>query len=248
MWPFSKRYSYTNSGVLKGATDWHCHLLPGVDDGIQKIEDTLTLLHLYQQAGFAHVWFTPHVMEDNPNTLELLRERFAEVQEAWAEELGQAEHEQADTNPLQLHLAAENMLDNLFEERLAAGELLPLGTEGDQLLVETSYYNPPFDLWGILEKIQSAGYHPVLAHPERYLYMTEKDYERLHQMSVRLQLNLPSLVGGYGPEPKARAQRLLSLDYYSFKGSDTHRIKQFEATISERALKESCLKQISKLQ
>lgn len=211
------------------------------------------MLHLYQQTGFSHVWFTPHVMEDTPNTLPVLRERFAEVQEAWAAELRrvgceQPGHEQAGVPSLQLHLAAENMLDNLFEERLEAGELLPLGTEGDQLLVETSYYNPPFDLWGILEKVQGAGYHPVLAHPERYLYMTERDYERLHQMGVRLQLNLPSLVGGYGPEAKARAQRLLSLDYYSFKGSDTHRIKQFEATISECVLKESCLKQITKLQ
>lgn len=226
-----------------GATDWHCHLLPGVDDGIQKMEDTLRLLHLYEQAGFAHVWFTPHIMEETPNTLPALRARFAEVEEAWAvEQNGQP------AASLQLHLAAENMLDNLFEERLAAGELLPLGTEGDHLLVETSYYNPPYDLWGMLENIQRAGFHPVLAHPERYLYMSEQDYERLHQMGIRLQLNLPSLVGGYGPEPKARAQRLLSLDYYSIKGSDTHRIKQFETTISQSVLKESCLKQISKLQ
>lgn len=248
MWPFSKRYSYSNSGVLRGATDWHCHILPGVDDGIQKMEDTLRLLHLYQQTGIAHVWFTPHIMEDTPNTLPDLRARFAEVQEAWTAELAQAEQEQTEASSLQLHLAAENMLDNLFEERLAAGELLPLGAEGDHLLVETSYYNPPYDLWGTLENIQRAGYHPVLAHPERYHYMNEKDYERLHQMGVRLQLNLPSLVGGYGPESKARAQRLLSLDYYSFKGSDTHRVKQFEITVNERALKESCLKQLAKLQ
>ena len=47
------------------------------------------------------------------------------------------------SGPIKLHLASENMLDNLFEERLEKNDLLPLGESGDHLLVETSYFNPP---------------------------------------------------------------------------------------------------------
>ena len=49
-----------------------------------------------------------------------------------------------------------------------------------------------------LEQIKSLGYHPLLAHPERYMYMDESEYRQLHQNGVKFQLNLASLAGGYG--------------------------------------------------
>lgn len=235
MWPFSTTSTIASSGVLRGATDWHCHLLPGVDDGIKQIDDTLTLLHRYEEEGFREVWFTPHVMEDIPNTTEGLRERFATVKAAYE-------------GPLTLHLAAEYMLDNLFEERLEAGDLLTIGPDHDMVLVETSYFTPPYDLWGLLQRIQSEGYHPVLAHPERYLYMSNADYDRLHNMGIRLQLNIPALGGAYNPESCARAKRLLRLEYYSFKGTDTHRIIGFEKALVKAKIEKSYLKRLSNLQ
>lgn len=234
MWPFSTTSTIANSGVLRGATDWHCHLLPGVDDGIKDMADTLTLLRRYEEEGIREVWFTPHIMEDMPNTTAALRERFAEVKESYE-------------GGLTLHLAAENMLDTLFEERLEAGDVLPIGEAGDMLLVETSYFTAPYDLWGILRRVQAAGFHPLLAHPERYLYMSNADYDRLHEMGVRLQLNLPAAGGAYSPESKTRAQRLLQLGYYSFKGTDTHRVSGFEKAVVNAKVKESYLKLIANL-
>ena len=80
-------------------------------------------------------------MEDIPNTTALLRERFIELQALYI-------------GPIILHLAAENMLDNLFEERLEKKDLLPLGENGDHLLVETSYFSPPIGLSNILFRIK----------------------------------------------------------------------------------------------
>ena len=234
MWPFSTTSTIASSGVLRGATDWHCHLLPGVDDGIKDMADTFTLLRRYEEEGIREVWFTPHIMEDMPNTTAALRERFAEVKAAYE-------------GGLTLHLAAENMLDTLFEERLEAGDVLPIGEAGDMLLVETSYFTAPYDLWGILRRIQATGFHPLLAHPERYLYMSNADYDRLHEMGVRLQLNLPAVGGAYSPESNARAQRLLQLGYYSFKGTDTHRVSGFENAVVNAKVKKSCLKLIANL-
>lgn len=211
MWPFIKKTSLLDAGVLRGWTDWHCHILPGVDDGIRTMEDSLEALRWYESQGVREVWFTPHVMEDIPNTPDQLRARFEELKAAY-------------DGPVYLHLAAENMLDPLFEDRLETGEVLPID---EYLLVETSYFNPPFDMDAMLERVKEKGFRPLLAHPERYVYMNWNDYARLHANGVSFQLNLPSLIGAYGPDARRKAVRLLKARWYTRTGSDLHRLEHF---------------------
>lgn len=221
MWPFTKRYSIADSGILSGMTDWHSHLLPGVDDGVQTIAETRQILTSYEQHGVKEVWLTPHIMEDIPNTTALLHSRYTELTTVYR-------------GPIILHLAAEYMLDNLFEQRLQQDDLLPLGKEGKHLLVETSYFNPPYAFDDILSCIKSKGYFPILAHPERYVYMEQKDYEHLIRQNVAFQLNLPSLVGAYGVEAKRKAQWLLQKGYYHHIGTDTHRLQTWQYLIRQK--------------
>lgn len=209
MWPFRKETNLCSSGIFEGFTDWHSHILPGVDDGVRTMDESLEILRRYEEMGVVSVWLTPHIMEDMPNSTDHLRERFAQLQTAYS-------------GGVKLHLAAENMLDNLFEERLEAGDLLPIGENGDHLLVETSYFNPPLALDDILLRIKNRGYFPVLAHPERYVYMSEKEYLRLKSMDIKFQLNIGSLTGMYGHEAKSRAERLLKLSLYDIAGTDLH--------------------------
>ena len=107
-----------------------------------------------------------------------------------------------------MNLASENMLDRLFEERLQKDDLLPWGKDGKHLLVETSYFNPPIGLNNILLRIKAKGYYPVLAHPERYLYMDMAAYQRLKSLDVKFQLNLFSLTGLYGKDAQKKAKAL----------------------------------------
>lgn len=221
MWPFRQKQTLETCGFFQGFTDWHSHILPGVDDGVPTFQESLSILSRYEQLGIREVWLTPHIMEDVPNTPEQLRERFSQLQAAYS-------------GPVQLHLAAENMLDALFEERLAQHDLLPIGMEGNCLLVETSYYNPPARLPQILQRIMQQGYYVLLAHPERYLYMTDKDYRQYRQMGVRFQLNLLSLAGYYGHQVQRRAEMLLRKQYYNCIGTDLHRIQQFTFITSRK--------------
>lgn len=203
------------SSLLTNFTDHHSHILPGVDDGVKKMEVSLKVLEQYEQLGIAEVWCTPHVMEDIPNTTEKLQARFAELCEAYQ-------------GPIKLHLAAEYMMDALFEERLEKGDLLKLGNDGNQVLVETSYFTPPMDMDSILRRIKQKGLYPVLAHPERYVYMRKERYTALKDNNIRFQLNLSSLSGAYGPEAKDKARWILKQDYYDLAGSDLHSIRNME--------------------
>ena len=215
------------SSLLSGFTDYHSHILPGVDDGVKKMEVSLQVLQRYEEMGIAEVWCTPHIMEDIPNTTEGLKARFAELCAVYQ-------------GSIKLHLAAEYMLDGLFEERLEQGDLLTLGGEGNQLLVETSYFTPPMDMDQILFRIKQKGYFPVLAHPERYVYMGKERYKELKEKDIRFQLNLSSLAGAYGPEAKTKALWLLKKQYYNLAGSDLHSLRNMEfwSSRAPRALRE----------
>ena len=215
------------SSLLTNFTDHHSHILPGVDDGVKKMEVSLKILERYEQLGIAEVWCTPHIMEDIPNTTAGLQARFAELCEAYQ-------------GPIKLNLAAEYMMDALFEERLEQGDLLKLGHENNQVLVETSYFTPPMDMDKILRRIKQKGLYPVLAHPERYVYMNKERYTALKDDGIVFQLNLSSLAGAYGSEAKDKALWILKKNYYNLIGSDLHSMRNIDywSTRAPRALKQ----------
>ena len=219
MWPFKKKVlSLEHSGMLDGLTDWHSHILPGVDDGLPSLEDSLELLSYYEKLGVKEIWLTPHIMEDFPNTPEELGKKYDELIENYQ-------------GPIKLNLAAEHMLDSLFLERLEEKRVMPIGENQKCLLVETSYFNPPVGMDDIIDNIFSAGYFPLLAHPERYRYMDKKRYEELRERGVLFQMNYTSLVGGYGKNSQEKVEWMLKNDMIDVVGSDVHRLASIEALV-----------------
>lgn len=99
--------------ITAGFTDWHSHLLPGVDDGVQDMKESVDMLEKYEKNGVKRVWLTPHIMEDMPNTTAQLKGRFQELLATYS-------------GNIELRLASENMLDNLFKERLENNDFCQL--------------------------------------------------------------------------------------------------------------------------
>lgn len=210
MWPFNKAKTYRESGLFEGFTDWHSHILPGVDDGVRTMEESLAILDQYEQLGVKKVWLTPHVMEECPNTTGFLQDRYEDLLREYK-------------GPIVLKLASENMLDSLFDERLKVNNFLVHSETGDHLLVETSYVNPPLGMEQMVQRVLALGLTPILAHPERYRYMEEDDYERWKKRGVLFQCNLMSLMGAYGETARGKAEWLLKEGMVDLTGSDLHR-------------------------
>ena len=229
---FKSKHSIVSAEALKGKTDRHSHILFGVDDGLRTLEESLDVLKFMEAQGITDVWCTPHIMEDTPNTTEDLKTRFAELLQVYK-------------GKIRLHLAAEYMLDTLFEERFRNGDLLTM--EDNTVLVETSTWNPPPALYETLRELQKAGYRPLLAHPERYRYLNEPSYERLHKMGLHFQLNLASLVGYYGETAQKKALWLLEQGWYSDFGSDCHRSRSLVEQMNRRVLKKATLEHLKNI-
>ena len=230
MWLLSNKVKIADSGLLEGFCDWHCHLLPGVDDGVSEMRESLDILERWDALGIKEVWLTPHIMEDIANETQALKDGFALLKERYK-------------GGIQLHLASENMMDNLLHKRLATKDVLPIGKKGLHLLVETSYFNPPIDMTGVVDKVKSAGFNPILAHPERYQYMDIGDYKKWKDRGMLLQLNIPSLVGAYGPVAMKKAEMLLEKGLYDLAGTDTHSMKAMEFFLNGK-IKKKQVKQI----
>ena len=216
---FWKKHKTPDFSVLH--TDLHSHLIPGIDDGAPDIATSLQLIKGLADLGFKKLITTPHIMQElYPNTRETILEKMEELN---------AEVKKQGMN-IGIHAAAEYFLDDHFAELLEDKKPL-LVISGNKVLVEFSFANPSFALKEILFDMQMQGYIPVLAHPERYLYLEKsKSFcDELKAAGCLFQLNLLSLGLYYGKEVQAFAQNLIKKGYYELIGTDLHHSRHLEA-------------------
>ena len=221
---------------FRGACDVHCHLLPGVDDGFPTVEKSLHALKKLEQRGVKKMVFTPHFMKDYPdNHREAIMAKF----EAYKAEAAQV-------SGIELHLAAEYMLDACFLDHFKEG-FLTLDKGGNHVLCETSYMMYEHGITEMIYEIMCAEYQPVIAHPERYEYANREIYFRWKDKDYQYQLNLLSLAGTYGSNAVAKARYLLKEGMYDYVGSDMHGLSNFEHFLPEIRLDKKCLEQLERL-
>ena len=200
--------------------DVHSHFIPGIDDGAQNLEQSIELLTAMRELGYRKVITTPHSMADGyRNSPEIilggLEKLRAEVRRAGLD--------------IEVDAAAEYYLDHALEEQVNKGTVL---TFGDKLLLfELPFIGEPAMLRQVVFQMQTQGYRPVLAHPERYSFWYN-DFDRfadLKDRGVLFQLNLVALSGAYGPQAKQLAERMVDAGYYELLGSDCHNMNHVQA-------------------
>lgn len=214
---FTKKKAFLKDLIPDNFVDIHSHLIPGIDDGAKSKEEALEIITRLNQIGFNHCITTPHVMHSVwPNTEETILKAKKEL-----DDFAEKNH-----NSTAIKTGAEYMMDTYFLELLQKEKLLTL--KENYLLVEMSYLNPPLQLSEIIFEIQVAGYKPIVAHPERYLFYHNNldNYKKLKKMGCLFQLNLLSVTGYYGKNVAKTAETLLSDKLIDFVGSDVHNLNQ----------------------
>jgi protein-tyrosine phosphatase len=199
-------------------TDIHSHLVPGIDDGAPDLETSLELIRGMQQLGYKKLITTPHIhWEMFANTEQVIGEGLEQVKQALKE----------NEIPVELKAAAEYYMDDHFMQMVEHKNAF-LTITGNIVLVEFSMLSAPFDLQQTLFNLQLLDYQPLIAHPERYVYMNRKReaFDELRASGCLFQLNLMSLTGYYGEGVKELAEYLVKKNYYDFVGSDLHHAKQ----------------------
>ena len=223
-----KLFSSNPKDIPSITTDIHSHLIPGIDDGAQTMEQSIEMIEAFIDLGYTKLITTPHIMSHRfPNTRAILEEGLVLLQKELQERNMQME----------IEIASEYYLDETVMELVEQRDIMTFGK--NYMLFEMSYVQPLHHLEEMVFEIKVAGYTPVLAHPERYVYMHDdfSKYERLKEKGLLFQLNVPSLGGYYSKPVQKAAKRLVDEGMVDFIGSDAHKMAHLSALKAVRTKK-----------
>ena len=201
-------------------TDMHSHLLPGIDDGVKDMQTSLQLIRGMKELGYQKLITTPHIIWDMyRNTPAIINEKLDLVRKA-------VKKEGID---VEIYAGAEYFLDEHVDELLKKKEPL-LTISGNKVLTEFSMAFPSLNTKDILFDMQMQGYQPIIAHPERYIYLQQNKefYRELKDIGCLFQLNILALSGHYGRSVRDLAEYLLNNGFYDLVGTDLHNFYHLE--------------------
>ena len=227
MFHWFKKKKITQASPL--TTDLHSHLLPGIDDGVETLEQAEEIILHFKQLGYTKLITSPHVMSDAyRNTSEGILAKLAELKH----------YLQSKGIAITIEAAAEYYLDETVMEMLETGK--PMLTFGAKyLLFETNFLNEPLNLKEFIFLANSRGYKPVLAHPERYLYL-QQNWDKLQDLldrGVLFQLNISSITGYYSKAVQVTATKMIDKGWVHFLGSDCHTFQHVKLVEAARHTK-----------
>jgi len=198
--------------------DLHCHILPGIDDGARNLSISLDMARASVADGVTDLACTPHILPGlYPNTGPQIRQATQQLQDALDQH----------GIPLRLVAGADNHITPDFVAGLRSGQLLCLA-DSRYVLVEPPHHVVPPRLEDLFFSLLSAGYVPILTHPERLSWINAR-YElvkRLAEAGVWMQVTAGSLTGAFGKNPQYWGERMLDEGRVHILATDTHDTKR----------------------
>ena len=198
--------------------DFHSHILPGIDDGATDIDNAVELVRAMKSWGFEKITCTPHINADFHNTPSGIERVFEQLQRALED----------NAIDIQLAMSAEyRLVPETWPEVLERNWLMPI--EDKYILTELPIAKP-WKMQNIkpveeFKRLIAMGLTPILPHPERYAYLSERELMQFIEAGAILQCNYGSLAGLYGTEARDRAQSLVDEGLVTLYGTDMHNLK-----------------------
>jgi protein-tyrosine phosphatase len=207
--------------------DLHAHILPGVDDGVQTLEEARELARRAAEDGITAIAATPHVRADYPTSAAQMEHGVDELRRDFAEQGIEVEILRGG----EIDLERLPMLDDAELHRFS------LAGGGRYLLVEFPYYGWPLALEPTILSLRSHGLNAIVAHPERSAEVQDRP-ERLEaavEMGALIQVTAASLDGRLGRTALRTAERLIELGLVHMIASDAHHPEVREAGLAAAA-------------
>lgn len=195
-------------------TDFHSHILPGIDDGSASLEESLALLRLEAEQGISHVIATPHFYPQRDEPERFLERRARAQAKLWETVRGE--------DLPRITLGAEVY----FFRGMSEWEQLPRLTiqETSSILIELPPPPWPDTVYQELERIWlNRGITPIIAHIDRYIgpFRTYDIPRRLAELPVLVQANAEFFLER---STAPMAMRMLKGDQIHLLGSDCHNL------------------------
>jgi len=198
--------------------DIHSHLVPNVDDGARDVRAVIAGVARMKALGIRRIVTTPHLQGSLTHEPSKLKTRLGAVTEAFDEAAGALSERHPDVEYLRGH----EVLVDVPEPDLSDPRVRMAGTSF--VLLEWPRLSIPPGTDRVLRRIRDQGYRPIVAHPERYAGIADRDdVARLWKDSgAYLQVNYGSLSGRYGKHAREYAFWLLEEGLADYMASDFH--------------------------
>lgn len=204
----------TSAAIFNEMIDIHSHVLPGIDDGSQSLEESLLILEDLAVHGFTDVICTPHYIEDSQYAASnvVKREKLCALKVA-ALDRGIS---------ISLHLANEAYITENMDKLIKQKQIELMGN--GYLLFELPMSGAVNNLQDYTHNLRCEGYNLILAHPERYVKFQQNPELALalHKKGVEFQCNYGSMIGKYGKHAEKMLKYLLKNDLVDYFGTDIH--------------------------
>lgn len=196
--------------------DIHTHILPGVDDGALSFDEAFDMAVMAAGSGVHALVATPHSNHE-VGYVNYESDHLAARYEKLCSML------RAENVPIQIFRGMEIWASTDITEKLSYGKLLTLNRTR-YVLVEFAFDEEPWWIEAILREMLSAGYDPIIAHPERY-YCVQETPNRLYEwrkMGAFAQMNKGSMLGRLGRHAAETSKVLLKHNLINCIASDAH--------------------------
>ncbi|MGG0788102.1 CpsB/CapC family capsule biosynthesis tyrosine phosphatase [Peribacillus simplex] len=198
--------------------DLHCHILPGVDDGSQNLQDSLAMANQAVKSGITHLFATPHHLNgkfenEKGNILECVTEFNKYLRQ--------------ENIPLNVYPGQELRIHRELFHALERDEVLTLNNKGKYLLLELPSGHVPDYTREMIYELLVKDITPIIVHPERNRELIEGDnlLFQLVEEGALTQLTSGSITGLFGRKVKAFSEKIIEHNLAHFIATDAHNVE-----------------------